>query len=65
LLELSEQNLIDCTYDSSINGCEGGWHNEALNYVETNVGVETQSSYPNKMYAETNEAFVINIITFE
>ena len=28
LIQMSEQNLVDCTYPSSRDGCEGGWPSE-------------------------------------
>ena len=58
LLELSDQNLLDCTYDSTRDGCGGGWPHEALNYVITNAGIETKSSYPYKLYAQQSDAYV-------
>ena len=43
LVSLSEQNLIDC---SSINNtCDGGSAIEAIEYIKTNGGVDTEESY--------------------
>ncbi len=30
LIDLSEQNLVDCTYSSD--GCQGGWMTDAYEY---------------------------------
>ena len=42
LVELSEQNLLDCTYGSS---CNGGYYERAFNYVRDNNGIDTETSY--------------------
>ena len=43
LVSLSEQNLVDCSTDNS--GCDGGWPEKAMSYVN-NSGIDTESSYP-------------------
>ena len=43
-LNLSEQNLVDCTY--SRDGCLGGLDPNAFNYVLSNNGIATQTNYP-------------------
>lgn len=40
---LSEQQLISC--DTNNNGCQGGWHYKALDYVMRN-GIATERDYP-------------------
>ena len=43
LVSLSEQNLVDCSISNF--GCGGGWPDKAMTYVETNKGIDTESSY--------------------
>jgi C1A family cysteine protease len=44
-LNLSEQQLIDCSKPQGNQGCNGGWPSSGLNYVKTN-GITTESAYP-------------------
>lgn len=43
LPDLSEQNLVDCVYNRD--GCHGGYMSDAYNYIQTNGGLNTESSY--------------------
>jgi C1A family cysteine protease len=43
LTDLSAQNLVDCVSEDY--GCDGGWPDDALAYVEK-TGIETETSYP-------------------
>ena len=44
---LSEQNLVDCAGSAFGNfGCNGGWPFRAYNYIISNRGIATSSSYP-------------------
>jgi len=44
LISLSAQNLIDCDYRN--NGCTGGNFGWAFDYIKTNGGIDSASSYP-------------------
>ncbi|KAM8708761.1 hypothetical protein ACLKA7_015690 [Drosophila subpalustris] len=46
LVELSEQNLLDCS--TSDHGCNGGLASRALSYIRRNHGIDTARSYPYK-----------------
>lgn len=43
--DLSEQQLVDCTYSRS--GCRGGWMSTAYRHIySSNRGIATESEYP-------------------
>jgi cathepsin L len=46
LVSLSEQNLVDCAQSYGCDGCDGGWPEAAMRYVEYNHGLDTEDSYP-------------------
>lgn len=44
LLELSEQQLVDCTIENY--GCSGGWMDTAFDYIIQNGGISSETNYP-------------------
>ncbi|XP_049272529.1 cathepsin L-like [Rhipicephalus sanguineus] len=46
LVDLSEQNLIDCSQDFGNLGCEGGRADQAFEYIIQNKGVDLEELYP-------------------
>jgi len=44
LIELSEQNLVDCVKDDY--GCNGGYMKDAMDYIKQEGGIEDEKAYP-------------------
>ena len=47
LISLSEQELVDCDITEDTNGCNGGWMDDAFEFIR-NKGLTKEAKYPYK-----------------
>ncbi|KAK4346035.1 hypothetical protein RND71_036211 [Anisodus tanguticus] len=48
LISLSEQELVDCDRTNEDQGCEGGYMEDAFEFIVKNKGITTEKTYPYK-----------------
>lgn len=46
LISLSEQQLVDCNFDSWCQGCNGGYMDKAFEFIKKTGGLTTEEEYP-------------------
>lgn len=61
LLDLSEQEIVDCAYGYFTAGCYGGYEIGALNYIQNNGEISIESDYPYVASQEKCKRSVKNI----
>ena len=47
-VNLSEQNLVDCSSSYGNYGCNGGWPDSAYDYIIAKKGISSSTNYPYK-----------------
>lgn len=65
-INLSIQNLVDCSTDYENQGCEGGYQEYAFGYILDNKGIASEENYPYKavngscQYKESGKAISLS-----
>ena len=63
LVNISEQNIIDCSFGEGNLGCLGGLPEFSFLYVEHNNGIDSETAYPYMGQVITN--YTLNTRTLE
>lgn len=59
LTSLSEQQLVDCSWNYGNAGCKGGLMNYAFKYIMSNGGICSASAYPYVGYDNVSTSYII------
>jgi len=63
LPSLSEQQLVDCAGSEGNQGCNGGWHDKAVDWFSKNGGACSEADYPYKARGQTCQKTCKSVVT--